>query len=132
MVNVFLMIMVAFVSSVTFAVIVYTLVSILGNFGRAISIILLIIQIAGSGATYPIQLQTLIFRILQPLFPFTYSVSGFREAVAGPLISTVVLDFSALILISVSFILIGLFLKEPLHNKIHKFQVKFKDSGIGE
>ncbi|BAH06565.1 YhgE/Pip domain-containing protein [Clostridium kluyveri] len=132
MVNVFLMIMVALVSAITFTVIVYTLVSILGNFGRAISIIFLIVQIAGSGATYPIQLQLLIFRILQPLFPFTYSVSGFREAVAGPLISTVVLDFVVLILISIFFILIGLFLKEPLHNKIHKFQVKFKDSGIGE
>lgn len=132
MINVFLMIMVSLASALTFTVITYTLVSILGNFGRAISIILLIIQIAGSGATYPIQLQSLIFRILQPLFPFTYSVSGFREAIAGPLIETVVLDFIALFLISIFFILIGLFLKEPLHNKIHKFQVKFKDSGIGE
>lgn len=132
MINVFLMIMVAFVSAITFTVITYTLVSIAGNFGRALSIILLIIQIAGSGATYPIQLQPLVFRILQPLFPFTYSVSGFREAIAGPLISTVSLDFAALILILIFFILIGIFLKEPLYNKIHKFQMNFKNSGIGE
>ncbi|ADK16254.1 MULTISPECIES: YhgE/Pip domain-containing protein [Clostridium] len=132
MVNTFLMIMVALVSSFTFTVITYTLVSMFGNLGKAISIVWLITQIAGSGATYPIQLDSLIFRIMQPLFPFTYSVSGFREAIAGPLISTVVMDFTFMILISMCFILLGIFLKKPLQNKIYKFRAKLSQSGIGD
>ena len=132
MTNVFLMIMVALVSSLTFTVITYTLVSMFGNGGKALSIIFLITQIAGSGATYPIQLDPLIFRITQPLFPFTYSVSGFREAIAGPLISTVSMDFIFMFLISICFIVFGLFLKKPLQNKTYKFRMKLKESGMGD
>ncbi|OAA91189.1 YhgE/Pip domain-containing protein [Clostridium ljungdahlii] len=132
MVNTFLMIMVALVSSFTFTVITYTLVSMFGNLGKAISIVFLITQISGSGATYPIQLDPLIFRILQPLFPFTYSVSGFREAIAGPLISTVAMDFTFMLLISMCFILLGIFLKKPLQNKIYKFRAKLTQSGMGD
>jgi putative membrane protein len=131
-VNAPLMVAFALMSGFTFSVIVYTLVSVLGNIGKAVSIIFLIIQLAGSGATYPIQVDPLFFRILQPLFPFTYSVGGFREAIAGPLISTVILDFTALILTSVLFILFGFFFKKPLHETISKFQTGFKESGIGE
>ncbi|GFZ31043.1 phage infection protein [Clostridium zeae] len=131
-VNTALMIIFAIVSSITFAIITFTLVSILGNIGKAIAIIFMIIQLAGSGGTYPIQVDPMIFRILQPLFPFTYSVGGFREAIAGPLISSVVLDFTVLIIIAAVFILIGFFLKEPLHDKIHKFETRFEESGIGE
>ncbi|AZV57998.1 YhgE/Pip domain-containing protein [Clostridium sp. AWRP] len=132
MVNVFLMIMVALVSSFTFTVITYTLVSMFGNLGKAISIVLLITQISGSGATYPIQLDPLIFRIIQPLFPFTYSVNGFREAIAGPLISTVAMDFTFMLLISMCFILFGIFLKKHLQDKIYKFRAKLTQSGMGD
>lgn len=131
-VNTALMIIFAIISSITFAIITFTLVSILGNIGKAIAIVFMIIQLAGSGGTYPIQVDPLIFRILQPLFPFTYSVGGFREAIAGPLISSVVLDFTVLIIIGGVFILIGFFFKEPLHNKIHKFEMRFEESGLGE
>ncbi|WP_416175834.1 YhgE/Pip family protein [Clostridium sp.] len=130
-VNVFLMIMISLAASATFTTITYTLVSMFGNLGKAISIIFLIAQIAGSGATYPIQLEPLIFRVLQPIFPFTYVVSGFREAIAGPLISTVVLDFVVLIITTVIFIIMGLFLKKRIYHITYKFRKKLKDSGIG-
>ncbi|AAK80531.1 putative membrane protein [Clostridium acetobutylicum] len=131
-VNPALLIAFALMSGFTFCVIVFTLVSTLGNIGKAISIIFLIIQIAGSGSTYPIQVDPLFFRILQPMLPFTYSVGGFREAIAGPLISSVMLDFTALILISVVFIFFGFFFKIPLHRPISKFEDGFKKSGVGE
>lgn len=127
-----LMIVVALVSSLTFAIITYTLVSLLGNLGKALAIIYMIIQLAGSGGTYPIQVDPLIFRILQPAFPFTYAIGAFREAIAGPLISSVVLDFVMLIIISVIFILLGFFLKKPLYERVHRFETNFKLSGIGE
>lgn len=131
-VNAPLMIIFAVVSSLTFSIITYTLVSTLGNIGKALSIIYMILQLAGSGGTYPIQVDPKIFRILQPLFPFTYSVGGFREAIAGPLASSVVLDFVALFLFSFVFLLVGFFFKEPLYKRVHKFEMKFKESGVGE
>lgn len=128
-----LMIAFAVVSSITFSIICFTLVSTLGNFGKALSIVYMIIQLAGSGGTYPIQVDPLIFRILQPLFPFTYSINGIREAAAGPLISKVVWDFVALALFAIAFILFGFFFKERLYERIvHKFETNFEESGIGE
>lgn len=131
-VNTPLMIVVAMASSLTFAIITYTLVALLGNLGKALAIIYMIIQLAGSGGTYPIQVDPLILRILQPTFPFTYAIGAFREAIAGPLISSVVLDFVMLILISVIFILLGFFLKKPLYERVHRFETNFELSGIGE
>lgn len=131
-VSTFLMIVVALVSSLTFAIITYTLVALLGNFGKALAIIYMIIQLAGSGGTYPIQVDPLILRILQPTFPFTYAIAAFREAIAGPLISSVVLDFTMLFLFSVIFILLGFFLKKPLYERVRRFETNFELSGIGE
>ncbi|AET67623.1 YhgE/Pip-like protein [Desulfosporosinus orientis DSM 765] len=120
------------VSSLVFSIITFTLMSTLGNLGKALAIIYMILQLAGSGGTYPIQVDPLIFRILQPLFPFTYAVNGLREAVAGPLVSSVVLDFIQLFLFAVVFLLFGYFAIKPLHKYIHRFEEKFNESGIGE
>lgn len=131
-VNTPLMILVALASSFTFSIIIYTLVAIFGNVGKALSIIFMIVQVAGSGGTYPIQVDPLIFRILQPFFPFTYSLGGFREAIAGPLASSVIVDFLVLGIIAILFIVFGFYLKEPLHPIVSKFEGKFKESGIAE
>lgn len=131
-VNTTLMILFALATSFTFSIIIYTLVAIFGNVGKALSIIFMIVQLAGSGGTYPIQVDPLIFRILQPFFPFTYSLGGFREAIAGPLASSVIIDFVVLGAISILFILFGYYLKAPLHPIVSKFEGKFKESGIAE
>lgn len=131
-VNTLLMILFALMTSFTFSIIIYTCVALLGNVGKAIAIVLMIIQLAGSGGTYPIQVDPMFFRVLQPFFPFTYAVGGFREAIAGPLVSSVALDFIVLGLVAGIFIVIGYFLKSPLHHKVSKFEAKFKESGISE
>ncbi|WP_125154265.1 YhgE/Pip domain-containing protein [Clostridium rectalis] len=131
-VNTFLMILFSLITAFTFSIIIYSCVALLGNVGKALAIVLMIVQLAGSGGTYPIQVDPMIFRILQPFFPFTYAIGGFREAIAGPLISSVVLDLVVLIVQAFIFILIGYFLKSPLHHKVSKFEAKFKESGISE
>ena len=131
-VNTTLMILFALATSFTFSIIIYTLVATFGNVGKALSIIFMIVQLAGSGGTYPIQVDPLIFRILQPFFPFTYSLGGFREAIAGPLASSVIIDFVVLGAIAILFILFGYYLKEPLYPIVSKFESKFKESGIAE
>lgn len=119
-------------SSVVFAVITFTLVSTLGNVGKAISIIYLILQVAGSGGSYPIQVDPAIFRILQPLFPFTYTLGGLREAIAGPLTSSVMLNFAQLTVFAFVFLIGGYYTVKPLNDTIHQFEHDFKKSGLGE
>ncbi len=131
-VNFPLMILFSVLSAVTFTIIVFTFVSVLGNIGKAISIVLMVLQLAGSGGTYPIQLVPKIFQILQPFFPFTYAVGGFREAIAGPLLSSVIEDVLVLIIMAVIFILIGFFFKNLLNKKVQRFEDEFKKSKVAE
>ncbi|MDM8129835.1 YhgE/Pip domain-containing protein, partial [Paraclostridium benzoelyticum] len=72
------------VSSILFTTMIFTLVSLFGNIGKAIAIVIMVFQIAGSGGIYPIQTNPKIFEVLQPFWPFTYAIDGFREAIAGP------------------------------------------------
>ncbi|MCU9814078.1 YhgE/Pip family protein [Paraclostridium sp. AKS73] len=127
-----LLIFTTVLSSAVFTIILYTLVSLFGNIGKAIGIILMVIQIAGSGGTYPIQVDPLIFRILQPFFPFTYTLSNLREAIAGPLLSTIMFNTFILIFMGGITIMIGYFLKEKLNESVRKFEKGFKESGLSE
>lgn len=131
-VNFPLMILFSVLSAVTFTIIVFTFVSVFGNIGKAICIVLMVLQLAGSGGTYPIQVVPKIFQILQPFFPFTYAVGGFREAIAGPLLSSVIKDIEILVIMAIIFILAGFFLKNLLNKKVEKFEEEFKKSGVGE
>ncbi len=119
-------------ASAVFTIIVFTLMSVFGNLGKALAIILMVLQLAGSGGSYPIQVDPLFFRIIQPTFPFTYAISGYREAIAGPLVSTVILDFAILTIMGLVFILLGYLLKGPLNPRVRKFEDMFEESGIAE
>ena len=73
-VNTALLIFVSMFASAVFTIIVFTLMSVFGNLGKALAIILMVLQLAGSGGSYPIQVDPLFFRIIQPTFPFTYAI----------------------------------------------------------
>lgn len=127
-----LMVIFSILSAITFSIIIFTNVSLLGNVGKAINIIFMIVQLAGCGGSYPIQVDPLIFRILQPFFPFTYAVGGFREAIAGPLASGVILDISILLLFLILYVILGFVFKPRLKSVVKRFEKKFHESGIGE
>lgn len=73
----------AILVGLAFTVIVYTLVSLLGNIGKALAIIIMVLQIAGGGGTFPVQVTPLFFQRIHPFLPFTYAVDLLREAVGG-------------------------------------------------
>ena len=89
-------------------------------------------QVAGSGRSYPIQVDPKIFQVLQPLFPFTYSLSGMREAIAGPLAGAVTGDIVGLFIFGLLFWFGGYFTVVPLYRTYHQFELGFKHSGLGE
>ena len=119
-------------SAIVFSIITFTLLSTLGNVGKALGIIYLIVQVAGSGGSYPIQVDPKIFQILQPLFPFTYTLSGMRESIAGPLAGAVTADVVGLFIFGLLFWLGGYFTVGPLYRTYHQFELGFKHSGLGE
>lgn len=119
-------------TSVVFVAIVYSLVSVFGNVGKVTAIILLVLQVAGSGGTFPIQLTPKFFQIINPFLPFTYAISFAREAIGGVVQSVLVKDIVIMLIYIVVAILISIFLKKPINNLLSGFTKKFHESGLGE
>ncbi|WP_419887165.1 YhgE/Pip family protein [Neobacillus niacini] len=116
--------------SIVFTIIIYTLCSVFGNIGKGLSIILLVLQISSSGATFPVSLTPDFFQTLHPYMPFTYAVSILRESVGGMIKAIVIKDtLFLLIFIGMSFIL-ALALKRPLGTWIHRTAERAKSSKI--
>lgn len=128
-VNMPLMFFFAILSSIVFTVIIFTLVSVFGNIGKAIAIVIMVFQVAGAGGIYPIQTNPKIFEALQPLWPFTYAIDGFREAIAGPMWDAVNKDVKALGIFFVVFLL-GCLLKKPFHKITEFAEHKFREAGL--
>lgn len=119
----------AWFSGVTFTIIIFTLVSLMGNMGKATAIVIMVMQVAGSGAIYPIQVNPEFFQKLEFLWPFTYAVDGFREAIGGPDWSRVASDFKSLAIFLVIFLILGA-LKMIVHERTEHMEHLFKESGL--
>lgn len=119
-------------SSFIFILIVYSMVSISGVVGKAACVILLVFQIAGAGGTFPVDVMPEFFQTLQPYLPFTYAIGAMREAVCGPSLENLLLDFRRMLVFGMIGLLIGVLLKRPLQPIMEWFNAKFRESGLGE
>ena len=128
--NRFLFILISIISSIIFIIIIYTLVSLLGNIGKALAVILLVLQVAGSGGTFPVEVMPRFFRVLNPLLPFTYSISAMREAVAGIVKVNLISDLSKLFIFMFVFLLLGVLLKGTINTYLKKFKKKLNEGGL--
>ncbi|HFK1765534.1 phage infection protein [Bacillus wiedmannii] len=113
-----------------FVCIVYSLVSIFGNVGKSMAIILLVLQVAGSGGTFPIQMTPPFFQAIYPFLPFTYAISAIRETVGGMLWDIVIRDLLVLSVFVVVMVIAALLLKTPINKSSEKFVENAKGSKI--
>ena len=118
--------------SLVFTFIVYSLVSVFGNIGKAIAVILLVIQVAGSGGTFPIQVTPKFFQNINPFLPFTYGISALREAVAGIYEPNLAKDIIVLLIFLMLAIVLNVMLKGPINKILSKFTKKMEESRLTE
>ena len=130
--NQFLFVLVSILTSITFAFIIYTACSVLGNAGKVVGIVLLVFQIGGSGGTFPIELTPKFFQRIHPFLPFTYTISLMRESIGGIVREVLIKDIVVIISIIIGSALIGIFLKKLLSKIISNFTEKFEESHLGE
>ena len=71
------------VCSLNFTMMNFALVYALDNIGMALSVIIMVIQVAGSGGSYPIDVLPEVFQKLYVLMPFHYGMDMIRETVGG-------------------------------------------------
>ena len=120
----------AFLISTTFIVIIYTLVSVFGNTGKVLSIILLVMQLGASGGTFPIQTTPDFFQKIHQFMPFTHGLGLLREATAGIVWSIALIHIAWLIGFIAIFLFIGIKLKETINKRSDKFLEEARESKI--
>ncbi len=108
--NPFLFWLAAAMTSLVATLINYGFVFALGSTGEALSIITLVIQVAGSGGTYPVEMLPRFFQVLYGVMPFKYSMNAMRETIAGSYNGTYIKCILVLLLMAVVAIPLGLLL----------------------
>ena len=93
-------------TSITFMVLVTTLVTWHDKFGSFAALILLLLQLGSSAGTYPLAVTGKFFQVVNPYLPMSYSVSGLRETIS--MAGTIGNQLLALSLFFLTFAALGL------------------------
>lgn len=109
------------VCSFVYVNIIYALASTFKHIGKAVAVVLIILQIPGSSGTYPIEMMPEFFQKLHPLFPFTYGINAMRECIAGFYGSLYIKNLLLLSIFAILSLLMGLVLRPLLQNLNHLF-----------
>ena len=109
------------VCSVVYVSLIYAMALAFKHIGKALCVLLVILQIPGSSGTYPIEMMPAFFQNLHPLLPFSYGISAMREAIAGMYAHNYRRNLLImLVFLGIAF-LIGLGLRPLLMNLNHLF-----------
>lgn len=126
----FLLILAGWVISTVFTNIVYTLVVALANAGKALAVLLLVIQISAAGGAYPLELLPQWFQNISPLLPATYAINLMRSAIAGIYAG----DFAYNLLIILVFLIpnlaLGVVSRHTIAGRIHDTAKKIEKTKV--
>lgn len=126
----FLFVLIGIVAGITYSLLMYTLTVAFGDVGKAIAVIIMVIQVAGSGGTFPIETLPDFYQKLYPWYPFNYSINAMRECVAGLYAN----DYWIYMVKEMCFIpfslLIGLVLRKPIMRLTKYVEHSVEDTGI--
>lgn len=110
----FLFLLAGWITSIVYVNIIYTLTVSFGDIGKAICVVLLVMQVAGSGGTFPIEVAPKFFQKVYPLLPFTHSMTAMRECIGGMYGGTYAKELGILAGFLAVSLMLGLVLRSPV------------------
>ena len=123
-----LFILILMLCSIAFCILIFTLVSCFKTLGKGIAMFLLVIQIGGSGGTFPVQMTPTFFRTINSVIPFTYGINACREAIGGVYMQNLLGDIGALLLFAIIPLIFGIMFKEDINDLLEPLSEKFEKS----
>lgn len=117
-------------TSFVYSLLLYSFAYSFGNIGEALSVILMVIQVAGAGGTFPIEVLPKVFQVLYKFMPFNYSMNAVRECIGGFYENTYRRCMLTLIIYAVVAIFIGVILYHPFKILNEKIEHSKEKSGI--
>lgn len=116
--------------SVLFMVLIYSLISALGQVGKGLGVILLVLQISGTGGIYPIEIMHWFFQWLYPYLPMTYAITLIREAQLGLVWSNYLPALAILLGLGIVTVIVAVIIKEKADKASHYFEERLEDTGL--
>lgn len=117
-------------ASVVFSMFIYSLVYTFGDVGKAIGVILLVVQIGGSGGTFPIHVTPQFFISINPYLPFTFVIEAMRECICGSYGNNYWIYLLKLLVYAVLALIIGLPVKKIVKKPVSFFEKRVKETGL--
>lgn len=124
----FLFWVVGALTSLTFTLLIYALVYSFGDVGKAIAVVVLVLQIAGSSGTYPIELLPEFFQKVYIFFPFPYAINAMRECICGLYEADIVIYLLKLLTFLVVGLVVGLWIRIPFEGLNHYMEERMEDT----
>ena len=114
----------------TFSLLIYSLAISFGDVGKAIVVVIMVMQIAGSSGTFPIELLPAIYQKIYRFFPFPYAIDAMRECICGMYGNYYWQQIVFLLLFAAAALLIGLLVRRPFMGLNHFMEEKLEETEL--
>lgn len=121
---------VGWLSAIVYSLFTYTMVVSFANVGKAIGVIMLVLQISGSNGAYPIAVVPKLVQDLNPWLPLSYSITAVRSAIAGIYDNDYWIAMGKLALFIPPLLLLGLVLRRPLRGFNRWYSAKVESTKL--
>ncbi len=118
------------ITSFVFVCLIYSFVLTFGDVGKAIVVVIMIVQIAGSSGSYPIEILPPIFEKIFLFFPYPYAINAMREAICGLYRLDYLKYIGELLVFGGLGLVVGLILREPFHGINEFVEEEMHESGV--
>ena len=126
----FLFMLCYWVASLVFTFFIYALVVSFANLGKAIAVILLIVQVTGCNGSYPLPLLPWFVQAISPFLPATHVVAAMRSAMFGSFGGDFWIEMGQIAVWLVPALLLGLVLRKPFAKFMAWYVEKVEDSKL--
>lgn len=120
----------AAVASAAFSCFMYSVTFAFGNVGEALAIVVMVIQVAGSGGTFPIEVLPQVFQWIYPFLPFQFGMKAFKECIAGMYGVDYWINVGKMTLFLIVALLLGLALEPPFRKLNHMIEKSKEKTGL--
>lgn len=119
------------ICALVYTFIIYTLTSSFGDIGKAVAVVFMVIQVAGAGGTFPIELLPKIYGAINPYFPFTCGINAMRECIGGMYGNAYWGNLAGMCTLYIPMnLIIGLLLRKQVHKLKEAFESKIEETGV--
>ena len=117
-------------TALSFSLLIYSLALSFGDVGKAIVVVVMVLQIAGSSGTFPIELLPEVYQKIYRFFPFPYAIDAMRECICGLYGDYYITQLLFLLLFCAAALVIGLLVRRPFMGLNHFMEAKLEETEL--